>query len=252
MITDGTNEDKKIVQPIVATVDSMAVAQLVHQLNKRDEPKKSRFQEKINSLVSSQSIDKENLSEITSLIQSGIDDAKEEWAATAGQNTSQTTLSKYQEAISDALSQYTEGDEDLENAQSFLEANVMKKLAADPAVAKKFASNQLDKQAIKKMAKAEAEDFSKRILKRDKQAKGPAIAAPTSGASAGRPIENSGSAVSMSEIAQQVEGIPTGPRREAYFKANALFKRAKMSVADAHNKAYDMAMKQFKKAGSQA
>lgn len=242
---DG-NPDKP--QEIVAKVDSMGIAQLVRQLQKQDAaaaPQESRFQKKINSLLSTNTVDKDNLSEITDLMKAALEDQKEELKQAGNQTGAQSTQSRYEDAVSDALEKYTEGDDALEHISEDLHARVIKKLSKDPAVMEKFNRGQLDKRQVTAAAKEVVEDFSKNVLKRDKSAKGPAINSGVPGTAASKAIENSNSAGSIDDITEP-------HRREAYFKFNALLKRSRVPADKAHEKAYAMATKQYKKAGSAA
>lgn len=245
-MTDGNPADKP--QEIKATVDPMAVAQLVRQMQKQDaasEKKESRFESKIKSLLASGSVDKENLSEITALTQAAVADMKDEIKNESGQNNVQSTQTRYAEAVADALEKYIEGDDQLEETAELLQHKALKKLAADPAVMTKFNAGQLDKQQIRSVAKEVVEEFSKKVLKRDKSSKGPAMNQGVPGAVATQAIENSPPAGSIDDIAEP-------HRREAYHKLRALYTRNKIAPEEAARKAYAAATKPYKKSGSAA
>lgn len=244
-MTDGNPEK----QEITAKLDPMAVAQLVRQLQKQDQqqaPQESRFQKKVNSLLSSGNVDRENLNEITELVSNAVADLKDDLAKGNNQNGAQNMQSRYADAASDALEKYIEGDDSLEHVADDLHARVMKAMAKDADLMAKFNSNQLDKRQVATFAKEVVEDYSKKVLKRDgKTTKSPAINSGIPGTVANKAIENSNATGSIDDITEP-------HRREAYFKLNAMFKRNRLTADDAHAKAYAMATKQYKKSGSAA
>jgi len=241
-MTDGT---EKPVQEIKATVDPVAVAQIVRQMQKQEQSqeKPSRFQSKIKSLLESGGVDKENLKEIQELVDAKAADLEEKMSS--GSNNIQAMQSRYQEAVVDALEKYTEGDEQLEAVSDLLQDKILKKLGKDSDVMAKFNAGQLDKRTVNATAKEIVEDFSKKILKRDKTNKGPAINSGIPGSVANSAIENSPPAGSIDDITEP-------HRREAYHKLNALFKRNKIAPEEAHKKAFAAATKPYKKSGSAA
>lgn len=233
---------------VTATVDPNAVAQIVRQMQLQDQAqqkKESRFEAKIKSLLSTEKVDKENLAEITALTQAAVDDLKDELKNKSGESTIQTTQSRYAEAVADALEKYIEGDDQLEETAELLQHKVLKKLAANSEVMAKFNSNQLDKRQISATAKEVVEEFSKKVLKRDKVSKGPAINSQVTGSVASNAIENSPPAGSIDDIVEP-------HRREAYSKLKSLLTRARVAPEEAHKRAYAMATKQYKRSGSAA
>jgi hypothetical protein len=250
-MTDGNPEPK---QEIVARVDSMQVAQLVHELQKKSQPEpESRFKQKINSIVAGGGIDQENLSTVTGLIQTALEDHEERLRKGANLNGAQSTQSRYADAVSDAIEKYTEGDEALEKMADHLHGQAMKKLASDSSVIAKFNQGQLDKRQVNAAAKEVVENFSKDILKRDKSSKGPTINQTIPGGLGSKALENSTTAGSINTSREAIDqAIPETPRKEAYYKLNAMFLRNRIPKEEAHNRAMAMATKQFKRGGSSA
>ncbi len=254
-IRDGSNPAPA--QEIKATVDPVAVAQIVRQMQQADaakEQKESRFQNKVKSLLASGNVDKDNLAEITALQQAAIDDLKDELTSKNGQTNAEATNARYKEAVSDALDKYIEGDDQLEETAELLEHKVLQKLGKDPQVMAKFNAGQLDRRTISNTAKEVVEEFSKKVLKRDKSSKGPTINSGIPSSVANSAIENSPPAGSIDDIAEP-------HRREAYFKLKGLFERSirrkqldgtAMTADLAARKAYSMATKQYKKTGTGA
>ena len=244
-ITDG---NPTIDPAIITQAVSQGVAQGVQQIqrmNLASEKKESRFQQKVKSLLDTQNIDKDNLSTITDLIDAKAADVQETMQSTAGGVDPKVTYARCSEAIQDALEKYTEGDKQLEKASKDLQTRVEAMIMADPATMQAYQNGVLDKRKIREMSKEAVEVFEKDILDRDSKSKGPAITSGVPGNVAAKAIENAPAGGSIDEI--------TDPgRREAYFKLNALYKRNRIPAEEAHNKAFAMATKQFKKAGSAA
>jgi hypothetical protein len=235
-------------QNITATVDPVAVAQIVREMQRQDvagQKKESRFDRKVKSLLESGNVDKENLTEITSLQQAAIEDLKDELKTTGTPDMANMTLTRYNDTLSDAIDKYIEGDEPLEKSAKLLEHNVSEKLKKDPNFMAKFNSGQLDKRQIANAAKEVVESFSKEVLGRDKPGKGVAIGSGITGTAAASAIENAAPTGTIDDIVQP-------HRREAYFRLNSLFKRHKFSQDDAHKKAYEHAMRPYNKKGSAA
>ena len=243
-IQDG---NQPAAQEIKATIDPVAVAQIVREMQKKDADaaKPSRFQSKIQSLLSSGAVDKDNLKEIQELVEAKAADLEDGLKGQSGQSDGQSMQSRYNEAVADALEKYVDGDEQLEEVVDLLQHKALGKLGKDSDVMAKFNSGQVDKRKVNSTVKEIVEEFSKKVLKRDKSAKGPTINQGVQGAVANSAIENSSSAGSIEEIVEP-------HRREAYHKLNALFKRNKMSPQDAHKKAFEAATRPYKKAGSAA
>lgn len=243
-ITDGNPT-----QNITATVDPMAVAQIVRQMQQADAAtaqKESRFEKKVKSLLESGNVDKDNLNEITALQRAAMEDLEEKIKSTAGAPDAKQVYARYSEAIQDALEKYTEGDEQLEAASEDLQKRTEKALAADAAVMTNYNNGQLDKRQIKSMAKEVVEKFSKDILKRDQSSKGPAITSGVTGTVANKAIENTSTAGNIDEIVEP-------HRREAYLKLVGVGQRwGKMKREDAENWAFKHATRAYKKSGSAA
>src|ERR1700722_4025366 len=121
-------------QNITATVDPTAVAQIVRNLQKQDadaakaQEKKNLFQNKVKTLLSSDKVDKENLAELTDLIEAKAADLKDELATAQSAPQGQTMLSRYAEAVSDALEPYIDGDDQLAECDKLLVNNTLEKL----------------------------------------------------------------------------------------------------------------------------
>jgi hypothetical protein len=251
-MTDG-NPDTKPVQatlsPDAAAAIGLSVAQAVTQLQKQNaasEPKESRFQSKIKSLLSTGTVDKDNLAEITALQQAAIDDLEEKLVSKYSDTTIQSAQSRYAEAVADALEKYIEGDDSLEESAELLQHKALKKLSADPSVMAKFNAGQLDKRSINTIAKEVVEEFSKKVLKRDKTSKGPAMNTGVSSTVASNAIENSGPAGSIDDITEP-------HRREAFLKLKGIGQRwGKMTPEASEAWAYKHATRQYKKGGTAA
>jgi hypothetical protein len=246
-------------QNITATVDPNAVAQIVRTLQKQDadaarqQEKKNLFQNKVKSLLSSDKVDKENLAELTDLIEAKAADLKDELGSATTASGAQTIQSRYNEAVADALEPYIGDDEQLGKCDKLLVNNVFEKLKQMPDVVAKFNAGELDKRQIKTIAKEVVETFSKDVLKRDIQAKGVSMGGAVSGAAANSAIENDNTTDSIYEI-------PTEHQRTAALKLKSFLSRAgvvtnddgskrRMSEREANQKAYSMAMSYKKGAG---
>lgn len=235
-------------QNITATVDPRAVAQIVHEMQQAQvatQKKESRFQQKINSLLQSGNVDKENLSEIADLTQRAIEDAKEEMKSNSAPDMVRMTQARYNDAISDALDKYIEGDEPLEKSAKLLEYNITEKIKANSSLMDKLNRGELDKRQIGNIAKEVVEAFSKDVLKRDQSPKGPAIKTGVPGTTASQAIENS-------PVVGSIDEIEAPHRREAYNKFKAMLTRNRVPADKAHEKAFTMATKQYKKQGTAA
>jgi hypothetical protein len=245
-MTDGNPSEQKEVR---ATIDAHEVARAYNELRKAEEKPaapKSFFKEKINSILQDKNVDADNLNTIADLIEKHGEDLKQEFQKTANVAGGQSMQGRYQEAVSDALEKYTEGDDDLEGASEYLHSKIMSKLAKDPSIVQKFNSGVLDKQSIKAIAKAEVEAHSKNVLKRDKSSKGVTMASNVPGSQGHKAIESSESAGNISDIKEE-------PRRIAAQKFHSLLKRTgKYNAVEANNKALAMGVREFKRSGSQA
>ena len=198
-ITDGNPIPT---QNITATVDPMAVAQAVRALQKQDAEtaqraqKKNLFEGKVKSLLSSEKVDKDNLAELTELIDAKAEDLRQEMQERTGTGMQQTIVSRYAEAVDDALSVYIDGDKPLERAAKLLKSEVMDKLATLPDVVAASNRGEVDKRQIKNVAKEIVESYSKEALNRDHQAKGVKLDTSTQGSAVTSTIEN-GNAVAI-------------------------------------------------------
>jgi hypothetical protein len=228
---------------ITATVDPMAVAQAVRQLQKQDaetaraSERKNLFQNKVKSLLSNEKVDKDNLAELTDLIDAKAQDLMQEWQDKQGSSGQQNIVSRYAEAVDDALSVYIDGDKPLERAAKVLKSEIMEKLSKTPDVVAASNRGEVDKRAIKNAAKEIVDSYSKEALQRDKQAKGVNLGTATQGTTFEGGIENG-------DLVASIEEIPTDFQRIAAKKFRSyLMTKQKMSVQDASKKAYDMAMR---------
>jgi hypothetical protein len=254
MIKDGNPT-----QNITATVDPNAVAQIVRNLQRQDadtakqQEKKNLFQNKVKSLLSSDKVDKENLAELTDLIEAKAADLRDELGGAATTAGGQTIQSRYNEAVSDALEPYIGDDEQLGKCDKLLVNNVFEKLKQMPDVMAKFNAGELDKRQIKGVAKEVVDQFNKDVLKRDTQAKGVKMGGDVSGVAAKEAIENDGAVDNIYEI-------PTEHQRTAALKFKSFLSRAgtvttengskrRMTAQEANQKAYAMAMSYKKGAG---
>ena len=244
-MTDGNPTQE--VQEIRELKDT--VGQIVAQMQRQSaasEKKESRFETKIKSLLSTGTVDKENLAAIADIIEAKAADTKDEVSAKQSQNNVQSMQAKYAEAVSDALEKYIDGDEKLEKKLKTFQFETLENLAADTAVMRKFNAGQLDKHQIKAAAKEVVESYSKEILGRDKGSKGPAMNQGVPGAVASQAIENSPPAGSIDDITEP-------HRREAYLKLKSAGQRwGKMTPEAADKWAYGHATRPYKKAGSAA
>jgi hypothetical protein len=243
MIQDGTNTT----QNIVATVDPKSVAQIVYEMQQRgvQEKKPSRTEQRIKSLLESGNVDKDNLTEITTLQQAAIEDLKDELKASGLQTVTQSRYERTAESIQDALEKYTEGDDQLEECVKDLHRRVEEKIAGDPNLLGKYNRGELDKHQIRTMTKEVVEGFSKSVLKRDKPSKGLSTTSSVPGSVATKAIENA-------ETVGTIDEVEAPHRRAAYNAYNSILKRNKVEPKEAQQKAFAMATKQYKKAGTGA
>lgn len=236
-------------QNITATVDPYQVASLVREMQKQDaasQKKESRFQQKINSLLQTGNVDKDNLSEIADLTQRAMDDVKEELKSNAAPDMVKMTQSRYNDMVTDALDKYIEGDDPLEKSAKLLEYNVSEKLKNNRDFMEKFHRGELDKRQIATIAKDVVETFSKDVLKRDQSAKGPAITTGVPSSVANQAIENGPPAGSIDEIVEP-------HRRESFLKLKSAGQRwGKMTQENAEKWAFKHATRNYKKQGSAA
>jgi hypothetical protein len=245
-ITDGNPT-----QNITATVDPNAVAQIVRNLQKQDadaakaQEKKNLFQNKVKSLLSSEKVDKENLAELTDLIEAKAADLRDELGGVNTNSGAQTIQSRYAEAVSDALDPYIGDDEQLGKCDKLLVNNVLEKLGKMPEVVAKFNSGQLDKRQIKSVAKEVVEEFSKDVLKRDIQAKGVNMGTTVSGTVANPAIENDGPVDNIYDIGTEHQRIAAQKYKSLLMRAGTINKdgvKTRMSEREANQKAYAMAI----------
>lgn len=202
----------------------------------KTQDKKSRFQEKVKSLLGSEKVDKDNLGELQDLIEAKAQDLKEEFTNTLPANPVQNMLSRYQEAVQDALEPYIDGDEQLEKCDKLLAGNVLELLGKNVDVMTKFNAGQLDRRQIKNAVKEVVEAFSKDVLKRDIQAKGVNLGNTAPGTVANADVENN-------VATDSIYDIPAQHQRTAAVKFKSfLMRTTKMSDGDAGKKAYAMAM----------
>lgn len=241
-------QDGESTKNIVATVDPKSVAQLVYEMQRQgaaQDKKPSRTEARIKSLLESGNVDKDNLTEITTLQQAAIEDLKDELKASGLQTVAQSTYTRTKEAIQDALERYTEGDDQLEECVKDLQRRVEEKIAESPDALAKYNRGDLDKHQIRSMTKEVVESFSKSVLKRDKPSKGISVTGGVSGAAATKAIENA-------ETVGSIDNIEAPHRRAAYNSFNSLLKRNKVDPKEAQQRAFAMATKEYKKAGSAA